>query len=236
MSPSPDLPAIAIGLHEVLDASFLDSDPSEGECMHGEGSSWKHAKSLNRWDLIPVGAFRQTLETSVVLADASSAGWPDTHRSEASAIEPLLSVPGGRWEDDVPEASMDAEGSSHVDRAVASPTDDGACTPTNQSWDPILHSSSSSSPQAASPYPSPSTSMDAQQPQDSQKTRKESKREKKPPKRKSAGITHLQFQHPQRHSHHQHHHHHHLPNMKSRSSGSIQRTNSSTSNALPFSP
>jgi hypothetical protein len=76
----------AINLDDVLDASFIDcsdtsseqdrGDDSESITTEQDPSATKHLKSLNRWDLISVGAFRRTREAGVLsdgnLSDFSS--------------------------------------------------------------------------------------------------------------------------------------------------------------------
>jgi hypothetical protein len=49
---------VPIGLDDVLDASFLDSDESGEPAANTSGE--RHLRNLNRWDRVPMGTFRRS--------------------------------------------------------------------------------------------------------------------------------------------------------------------------------
>ncbi|KAF8885003.1 hypothetical protein BD779DRAFT_1534952 [Infundibulicybe gibba] len=76
---SPDMPpAEPIGLDDVLEASFLDPDPFDQQgstiLTASDGESHTPSENPNRWDHIPVSAFRQTQESGS-LTDTTAPGW-----------------------------------------------------------------------------------------------------------------------------------------------------------------
>ncbi|KAG1869597.1 hypothetical protein F4604DRAFT_1774244, partial [Suillus subluteus] len=76
-TPEPSL-AEAIELDDVLDSSYLDSEPemSIGNGTASEGELHRHLQSLSRWDRVPVGTFRFTRESAASSNDIpSSPGW-----------------------------------------------------------------------------------------------------------------------------------------------------------------
>lgn len=202
----PESPTEPIGLDDVLEASFLTSDTSETEGNPTEDVDMSH---FNRWDLIPVGAFRQTREAaSTILGGAilstppGSSAWPDPPRPDGFPLDAVMLSSPPLWQEKVVESLENDKTSARID--LDTPMllpQDGERTPTHS---PVDTSSGGSN---ASPN----------------KTRRESRREKKL-KRRSLGTVHQKHQHPhpQHHQHH-HHQHQHYPNMKSRSSGAFQR-------------
>lgn len=210
MTPtSPELPAAeAIELDDVLDASFLASDPADPQALPNsstEPDSRKHLKNLSRWDLISVGAFRQTRETAAINDNVPPNWAAETPRATVSdgltygnmmKNSPLSTMLWHNKGSNLPKRSR-GRNMNVIISPVILPVRDGDRTPTN-------------TPQNQIP-PTPQNNSH-------HKTRKELRRETKL-KRKSYGPVHHQ------HQHHQHHHHHHHPNMKTRSSSSMQRTN-----------
>lgn len=57
-SPELPLPTASIGLDDVLDASFLDSDDSVEPVANTLGE--RHFRNLNRWDRVPMSTFRRS--------------------------------------------------------------------------------------------------------------------------------------------------------------------------------
>lgn len=224
--------AEAIELHDVLDVAFLDSDATELTAGSGpsasEGES-RRAQAMPRWDQVPMGTFRRTREGGVIISDSGSAAWQaetprvtpaDAFVQGSSHHRLLKSSPfseitwHGRGSTTNPPKGKGARRMSSASRhhpilsPVILPVRDGDRTPTN-----------------VPPPPSP-----PQQESFPRKTRKELRRETKM-KRKSYGPVHHQ------HQGRQHFHHSHHPNMKSRSTNAVQRTNffnSPTGSVPPF--
>src|SRR5580704_6437772 len=76
-STSADFPpAEPINIDDVLDASILDLDTSDihGVLTNAEVYVREHLRNLSHWDVVSVGAFRQTLETSGS-SDIPSGSW-----------------------------------------------------------------------------------------------------------------------------------------------------------------
>jgi hypothetical protein len=213
-------PANPIDLDDVLDSSFLDSDRDDTRVLSAGSSddSRKHISSLNRWDVISVGAFRQTRESTVVTSDTPSTNWniesPADGYESMMKTNPLSTMLWNNSKSSSPPKRGPRHSINLDISPVLLPFRDGDRTPTN-----IL----------SSPIPQTNPSSDH-----SQKTRKEIRREKKT-KRRGPGPTRHQNQHQNQYNHH--HHHSHYPNMKSRSSSSMQRTNffGSTSGVPPLS-
>lgn len=214
-TPEPSL-AEPIELDDVLDSSYLDSEPemSLGNGTASEGELHRHLQSLSRWDRVPVGTFRFTRESAAASNDIpSSPGWaseaPKTATSDVLSYSNVMkSSPLSTmlWHDKgPPPKATPGKNRSVVISPVLLPVRDGDRTPTHV------------------PHNQPSHNQ-----QPPHKTRKESRREMKMLKRKTHGPVH--------HHHHQYHHHNHHPNMKSRSTGSVQRTNffSSPSSVPPL--
>lgn len=212
-TPEPSL-AEPIELDDVLDSSYLDSEPemSLGNGTASEGELHRHLQSLSRWDRVPVGTFRFTRESAASSNDIpSSPGWasdpPKTATSDVLSYSNVMkSSPLSTmlWHDKgPPPKAIPGKNRSVVISPVLLPVRDGDRTPTHVPHNQPPHN---------------------QQPP--HKTRKESRREMKMLKRKTHGPVH--------HHHHQYHHHNHHPNMKSRSTGSVQRTNFfSSSTSVP---
>ncbi|KAF5383844.1 hypothetical protein D9615_003653 [Tricholomella constricta] len=215
---SPEMAsAELVDLNDVLEASFLDPDPSDSQSTSTENESRKQLKSYNRWDIISVGAFRQSRE-----AVDGAAGWgsdttPGSKTDYGSMMKssPLSTM---LWQN---KAANNAQRRSRKMSVVISPVilpvrdRDGDRTPTNMPSHSHLHQHHIPPQQnhRHDNYP--------------HKSRKELRRERKL-KRKSYGSVHHQ------HQHHQHHTHHHHPNLKSRSTSSSQRTNFFMSSVPPL--
>ena len=227
----PGLPvAEPIDLGDVLDVSFLDSDPSDNSSPSNlltELESKKHLKTLSRWDVISVGAFRQTLETAGGGCDTSSARWS----SEAGPSSSSFSYGHGMkqnsfgtllFNDKAPPSSPESASASI--NADGSGGGSGSGVLSSPILLPVTPSHLSKNQQQQQ--------QQQQQQNSPQKKRKEPRREKKKQTFKSpaAPAPHkYQQQHPHRH-HHQHH-----PNTKMRGSSSLQRTHffSSPASSVP---
>ncbi|KAH7927857.1 hypothetical protein BV22DRAFT_1045070 [Leucogyrophana mollusca] len=208
-SPEP----VHIELDDVLDASYLAAEPAE-QTLSGDGDLHRH---LQRWDRVPVGAFRLTREsTDDTLSHTWSAEPPKTPDYATMGVMKNSPLSTMLWHDKAKETLTHGQSSSPrkpsssaksksamtiVESPVLLAVRDGDRTPTSV---PI-----------SDPFPAK---------QHPQKTRKEQRREMKMMKRKNHGPVHHQY--PHHHHHQQHHHHHqHHANMKSRSTASVQRTN-----------
>lgn len=219
-----------IDLHDVVDVSFLEPDPVDplglSHTSASENEAGGHMQSAERWGHIPMGTFRRTRESGAIIGDGASTSWTaetprvkpaDAPFTPASASRILKSSPFSEiaWQSRPPKGTRRRLKPSKnlAISPVILPVRDGDRTPTM-----ITHPSSTNSP-----------------PNEQQrKSRKEQRRESKM-KRKSLGPVHHQHQHRQRQ--HQHFHHSHHPNMKSRSTNAIQRTNffnSPTSSVPPL--
>jgi hypothetical protein len=168
-----------VDLNDVLEASFLDADPSDSQSISNDGDSRKLLKPFNRWDLISVGAFRQTREAGSI---SEGPGWgsdtpaPGTDYGSMMKASPLSAM---LWQNK-------GKALKHSRKMDVSPVilpvrdRDGDRTPTN-----------------APPHqPPPQHNYNNH----SHKSRKELRRERKL-KRKSGPVHH------QHHQHHFHHHH-----------------------------
>lgn len=206
-----------IELDDVLDSSYLDSEP-EMPLETSTASGGDFHQSLSRWDKVPVGTFRLTRESAASSNDipSSPAGW--TSEPAKTATSDVLSYSNVMknsplstilWHDKGSSAkATPCKSRAVLISPVILPVHDGDRTPTRvpHNHEQPLHN--------------------GQQPP--HKTRKESRREMKMMKRKTHGPIHHQ------HYHHQYHHHSHHPNTKSRSTGSVQRTNFfSSPNSVP---
>lgn len=214
---SETTPEIGLGepiqLHDVLDTTFIDSEPEV--VVHTTSGSdkehQKHAQSLNRWDHVPVHAFRLTRESTTSTGDIpTSPGWTSEPAkstvSNAHAFDMALrSSPLNMFWQDKSAARPTSRRTKALiadmlTSPVLSPNREGDRTPTR------------------SPHRDSNSNRRQEQ---NHKNRKESRREMKLLKRKGRDPVH------QRHYYHQKQHfrHNHHPNMKTRSSGSMQRTN-----------
>ncbi|EDR05648.1 uncharacterized protein LACBIDRAFT_294798 [Laccaria bicolor S238N-H82] len=215
---SPGMPAAEpIGLDDVLEASFLDPDPADQSTLTNPqtvaeaatGDSRKHLKNLSRWDLISVGAFRQTRENGFDGEWGSSPDARHTSGTSANYSSIMKSSPLSAmlWPNNS-TTTTNGKGKSRKRGAIVPsalspmilPRGDGDRTPTGYTGGHHNH-----------------TNNDNQHNKYPHKTRKELRRERKL-KRKGFGPV----QRP--HQNHQYHSHHHHPNLKSRSSSSAQRS------------
>jgi hypothetical protein len=217
----------AIDLHDVLDVSFLDAEAADPLALSGSSASEgeasrRHIHSMNRWDHIPMGTFRRTRESGAIISDSASTSWQaETPRVTAAdgftqgSSRMLKSSPfseitwHGRGSNPPKGTRRPSKASKNiVISPVILPERDGDRTPTNL---PPQHGPSHN-----------------QRDHTQRRTRKELRRETKM-KRTSYGPVHHQ------HQHRQHFPHNHHPNLKSRSTSSIQRTNffNSPTGAVP---
>lgn len=176
----------------------------------------KHVQSLNRWDHVPVNAFRLTRE-SVPSDIATSPGW--TSEPSNSAVPDSLSYDQGLrnmslgtmlWQDKSSTKSTPRRPKTIVDIAISPvllPVRDGDRTP---------------------PRPSRYDFNTNRRQQQDNKNRKESRREMKMSKRKGRNPTQRHYYHQKPHFRHNHH-----PNTKSRSTGSLQRNFHSSPTTIP---
>ncbi|KAG6854516.1 hypothetical protein C0991_005428 [Blastosporella zonata] len=198
---SPEMAsAELVDLNDVLEASFLDPEPpSDSQNTSTDTEAKKQQlKSFNRWDVISVGAFRQSREGEGGWGSDSTPAKTDYgSMMKSSPLSTML------WQNKAnnPASNRRSGKMSVVISPVILPVRDrdGDRTPTN--------------------LPPPQRDNRHDNYNYPHKSRKELRRERKM-KRKSYGAIH----HPnQRHQHHNHHQHH--PNMKSRTTSSSQRTN-----------
>lgn len=213
-SVPPDTP---IELNDVLEASFLD--PDSPEMTGSNAGSDCSPKGFTRWDLISVGAFRQTQETGGAVTEGASGWRTDAVTDDVTNYDKMIKprpLDAMLWQNRN-HSGKPPRGRRAIARMmdispVILPRDrDGDKTPTN------VHNSSHQQHQP-------------------QKSRKELRRERK--LKKTTGPVHHQHQHHAHRHHNQHHHHHqhhHYPNMKSRSAASVQRTNFFSSSVPPLS-
>lgn len=199
-----------VDLNEVLEASFLDTEASDS---HTEADSHKQQlKGVNRWDVISVGAFRQTQDTGAITdgttewssdAPASTSVTDYGKMMKSSPLSTML------WQNKAINQKRSRKMSVIISPVIFPVRDrEGDRTPTN--------------------VPPPHHVPPHKQNNHPHKSRKELRRERKL-KRKSCGPVSHQHQHLQRHFH-QHH-----PNSKTRSTSSTQRMNSSSSSIPPLS-
>lgn len=204
-------PVIALGepikLDDVLDSTFLDSEPEmEMSTIPDSEGEQRLTQSLSRWDRVPVGAFRLTRESAASTSDVpTSPGWnseptkstvPEV-RSYGNALKssPLHTM---LWNDKSGVKENTRKSRGVFISPVLLPVRDGDRTPTHIPY----HDLHSNHRQQHPPF----------------KTRKESRREMKTIKRKTHAPNH-HYDHHQRHHRRNHH-----PNMKSRGNASVQRT------------
>ncbi|KAF5336199.1 hypothetical protein D9611_006183 [Ephemerocybe angulata] len=219
--------------------------PPDSATTADESDSNRNERHLHRWDVISVGAFRQTRENVGAggLLDSSPgpAGWAGDHhhhhrRTPASSADygnvlkasPLSTMlwPSSDKGKKVARRNTLAGGatSALANSPLIMPRgDDGDRTPTKhmqlqQNHHQLNHQRHQQQQQ------------EQQQQNYAPKTRKELRKERKEKKRK--GYAHSP--HGNHHPAHQYHSHHHHPNAKSRSSGSSQRTNFFLSSVPPL--
>ncbi|KAF8661263.1 hypothetical protein AX16_001366 [Volvariella volvacea WC 439] len=229
---SPVFPAEPIDLDDVLEASFLDSDPFDTQdgassttfgnrndgaedgnttstSFLNENESRKLESTPNRWDHISVGGFRNSRESGSITDSPSWTPGAATTNYESmmkpSPLSPML------WQN---KPTGKKAKRKHIISPVILPLhDEDECTPTST---PTVTPLST---------PVPFSKKQNHNYNHNGKTRRELRRERKL-KRKSYGPTH------HHHQHYQHHHHHHYPNTKSRCTASVQR-NYSSSSSIP---
>lgn len=206
----------AIDLDDVLDAAFLDSEPSLDEPgTPSQSNNWlspstpSHSENLNRWDRIPVATFRRTRETPMLEST------PGSDNGLANLYSALLSnemLGTPKSKSTKPKGSSSkrygrngAASNALVISPVLLPVLDGDRTPTGggQSlYNPFLQHDNSHQ----------------------QKSRRELRKDKAMLKRKMLAKN----PHPSPRHHQQHSHRQHLPNMKTRGTNSVQRTHSTS--------
>ena len=222
----------AIDLDDVLDPSFMDSDPVFSEPETPVQESANEHRDLHKWDRIPVATFRRIRESSLMegTGTGSESGFGSLYaggigsfvnndmlgtpkiRHTSSSSKPK--TPGSSSSRRAQSKGKGAAGSSNLlmISPVLLPVRDG----------PGDHNADYDYDAAYSPFHRASHTRYEQRP------RKELRKEKAMMKRKMSGKGAMNS--PQRQTqHHQHHRHH--PNMKTRGTNSMQRTFSAASNA-----
>ncbi|KAL1716509.1 hypothetical protein EV715DRAFT_205119 [Schizophyllum commune] len=222
-----------IELDDVLDSSFMDAespweDASGTDDVHP--SDGRHLKSLRRWDLISVGAFRQS-HGAVVAGRSDAPGWT----SDTGDLSGMIRASPMRhhllWEDSRRRAPRLNQSRRH-----ASPDRDGDRTPT-QGMDTAAdggQQSASGLPSGIVHSPTPNTnsspSLDIIHHLDANhlKTRKQLRQERKMKGKALAAQNQQQQQYSRGHRHHlghqvQKHQRQHHPNNKSRPMNGVQR-------------
>lgn len=191
----------AIDLDDVLDSSYLDSEPmSQGydiqpfdqSILSDSAASGTHMHSLSRWDRIPMATFRRTREiASNMEGSASDTGLSVYHGMRSLLGSAMLTQPKHSDRKSGAARKRSSKGKSGHPLAMNDPLSlrDGDRTPTS------------------SAHQTPKSS------------KKEVRREKAMMKRKMMAK-------PAPYRHQQQHTHHHLPNFKSRASSSMQRMGS----------
>ncbi|OSX64193.1 hypothetical protein POSPLADRAFT_1073798 [Postia placenta MAD-698-R-SB12] len=191
----------AIDLDDVLDSSYLDSEPmSQGydiqpfdqSILSDSAASGTHMHSLSRWDRIPMATFRRTREiASNMEGSASDTGLSVYHGMRSLLGSAMLTQPKHSDRKSGAARKRSSKGKSGHPLATNDPLSlrDGDRTPTS------------------SAHQTPKSS------------KKEVRREKAMMKRKMMAK-------PAPYRHQQQHTHHHLPNFKSRASSSMQRMGS----------
>ncbi|RXW22383.1 hypothetical protein EST38_g3463 [Candolleomyces aberdarensis] len=231
-----DTHATPIDLDDVFESSLFHPDPNEASSSVGrptgsavdpppdsattadesDSNNRDALKHLHRWDVISVGAFRQTRENAAsagILESPTAPGWPSDHRRT-----PASSADYGNVLKASPLSTMlwptndKGKKASRQNLAVSSLANSPMILATRSDGD-------------RTPTKNGQHGHHQQQQQQQQqnkyvpKTRKELRKERKLKRKANGHSPHTH--HP---SHHYHSHHHH-PNSKSRSSGSVQRTN-----------
>ena len=195
-------------LDEVLEASFLDTEPSDPQIASID-SHKQQLIGVNRWDVISVGAFRRTQDTGTVTdgttewSSDAPASTPATDYGKMMKSSPLSTM---LWQNKGIKQKR-----SRKMNIVMSPV---IVPVRDREGDQV----SSVPPNHAPPH---------KQNHHPYKSRKELRRERKL-KRKSYGTL-------PHHQHHQRHFHQHHPNSKTRSTSSTQRMNTSTFSIPPLS-
>jgi len=126
-APEPLTSSETIELDDVLDASLLDSDPADAMSDSSVATntrasdSHQHYKNLSRWDVISVGAFRQTREAS---ASSDAGGWGSDSATDSVVKSPLKAMV---WQTKNLRRGLSTAGS-----AAALAIQDGDRTPTDE--------------------------------------------------------------------------------------------------------
>ncbi|PSR90601.1 hypothetical protein PHLCEN_2v4894 [Hermanssonia centrifuga] len=215
--------ADAIDLDDVLDASFLSSDPMALESDVPSDQYWLaprtsvgslHHRSLDRWDRIPVATFRRTRETMADSTPVSDGGLGSRYNMGTLVNNDMLGTLKATGDKKSKTARKYARANSSTNMLVISPVlfpvREEDLTPTSgpsSIYNPFL--------------PDPQTHQ--------KKTRKEKRKEKVIIKRKMMGK-HINLPPKQQQ---QHQHRHHYPNSKTRGSNSVQRTHFASSSNVP---
>lgn len=238
-----DLPSEPIKLDDVLDAAFLEPEPSDApvpdtpasETGESDSERDRHLENLRRWDRIPIDAFRKTrvaggtdlalVEKMGVTSPVLRAPRPADGFSYGSAVGGMLRgnpLNPAFWESDceaTKSVGRKAAGRgprpgrmSVIVSPVILPARDGDRTPTNERDRHQMHHA----PHQQHSYLGFAGQRAAQAHAQNIKSRKELRKEKKR-NRKFFGSTSSHIRH------------NHFPNMKGRSSGSMQRSNFSSS-------
>ncbi|KAF7797198.1 hypothetical protein EIP86_008390 [Pleurotus ostreatoroseus] len=177
--PTSDGPSSteAIDLDDVLDPSFMDSDPMMSEPETPVQSTWIEPRILNRWDRIPVATFRRTRETSLLEGTTSDTSLGSRYTGIGHFVQDdMLGTPKTRGG----KKSSNKRSKGRRDMLVVSPVllpiRDEELTPT---------------------HGTPRNRFE--------KSRKELRKEKAMMKRKMAGKNMYSSQRHQQHHHHHHH-------------------------------
>ncbi|THU91487.1 hypothetical protein K435DRAFT_801175 [Dendrothele bispora CBS 962.96] len=242
--PPPDTPTTSLS-----SAGYMSSTDNEDQVNQ------RHIRNLDRWDLISVGAFRKTREAIVIGSPGHGHGYVSDVPGTPGGWSDSAVVNGdmdfgygyGRYKNVLrasPLTTMlwhnkNGQKLQQMQRSVEGGDDGGGGF--SPELLPIGGGSGSRdgdrTPTSAS-HPSGSGTGSGLQPafsvKPSSKSKKEMKKERKLKRRNGAGTHNLNrhtSQQQQRHQHHhttkmrQHHSHGHYGNTKSRSMGSVQRTN-----------
>ena len=225
-SYASDMSTEAIELDDVLDSSFLDSEPNDPDVetdvpdSQSRSSPLKpgtspHIHNLSRWDRIPMATFRRTRESATAsgVDGAASDSGMGMYRGVGAMMGgmSLFTPPRPLGLDKMSRASARKKKGrhSHGSSPTLLPARDGVL------GSPFVPASGSGAPQ------------------NGHRSKKDMKREKAMMKRKMTTKTSQPRPH-QSNRAHQHHHHHH-PNQKSRATNAVQRTGfmSGASSSIP---
>lgn len=208
-------------MDDVLNSAFLDSEPSTFDLDAPQ--DWLSPATptvsapLHRWDRIPVGTFRRTRETSLLEnTPGSDTGLASTYPAMSALLNDMLGTPkskSSKLKGNSRKRSKNGASSSLVISPVLLPVRDGDRTPTGNGH-PLYN-----------PF-----GQNGYHTHQQHKSRKELRKEKAMMKRKMIGK---HSAHPSSRNHLPHAHRHHYPNMKSRGSSSVQRTQFASSSHVP---
>ncbi|KAG5338676.1 hypothetical protein C0989_006644 [Termitomyces sp. Mn162] len=180
MAPETEMAnAELVDLDDVLEPSILDPEPSDTQTISTDNESRKLLRSFNRWDVVSVGAFRQSRESAEGGWASESTPANKTDYGSMMKSSPLSTM---LWHNKANTSPRRSRKMSVIISPVILPVRDGDRTPTN--------SHHQQNNQRNDNYP--------------HKTRKELRRERKL-KRKSYGALHQTHQRHQHHHQHQHH-------------------------------